>query len=330
MRQVNRTHPRLGEGLAVAMLAVKSKKTLLFVAPRGCGKSRITSFVAFKHPEVLLQDRLSVAGLASQVDAMNNFSGVIVVDDIAKTQTKYARITTMTTLAELVYSHYCISRMSTLSFEVKDFYGSALVNLQPVLLREIVHSPEWEASIQDKTIRYYHLYRPLKPNPMPPDVDLSWGIDAGEVKTPKLKGRLAVRLMEIGESQWGLSRLIEHLQDLLKASAALDCRREVNTSDYRLLVKILKPLMIESLVMDKRQFESQRFLESNALAILTEFVTYGQFTLDRISRDYKLSKATCYRIMARYSEDWVEVAKTPTVYAPSEVLREKLGKVGLL
>lgn len=328
-RTVDKTHPHLGNLLVVAMLATKAKKLLLVVSPRGCGKSRISSFVALSHPQAMLQDRLSAAGLAQIVSDMTNFDGVLIVDDIAKTQTQYARVTTVTTIAELVYSHYCISHMSGGSYEIRNFYGSAIINIQPVLLRELVRSPEWEASMQDKSIRYYHMRRPQKPNPLPPTIKPEWGIDIREVDLPVLRGKMFRDLLIIGEAQWGLARLQEHIGDLLRASAALDKRTTVLPSDFRLLRKVLAPLMVEELVLDKKAFESKRYLDSNQLAVLTEFVTYGQFTLRQISRDYKLSQSQCYAIMAKLANDWKVVAMNPTVYAPTDELQEKLRKVGI-
>ncbi|GAI74009.1 unnamed protein product, partial [marine sediment metagenome] len=255
--------------------------------------------------------------------------GVLVVDDIAKTQTPYARISTLTTIAELVYSHYCISHLSGTNFEIRGFNGAALVNIQPILLKEVVKSSEWEASMMDKSIRYYHLYRPQEPNPMPPKLTLDWGIDTVHVETPDLKGKLADRLKSIGEVQWGLSRIKEHISDLLAASASLDKRREVNQSDYKLLIKLLAPLRVESLVTDKRELETQRYLASNQLAILTQFVTYGSFTLRQLARDYHLSQSQCYKIMSRYTKEWEIVSKTPTTYAPTDELRDRLKGVKL-
>jgi hypothetical protein len=311
------------------MLSIKARKILLIVAPRGCGKSRATTFVSKAYPECLLQDRLSIAGLAALRSVLDGFRGVITIDDIAKTQTPYARISTITTLTELISSHYVHSHLKGINFDINNFYGSALVNVQPVLLKEVVHSDEWEASIQDKGVRYYHLWRPRKPNPDPPQLKLEWGIPIEEVKTPSFKYPYAKPLLRIGEAQWGFSRLQEHLSDYLKAAAALDGRKVVNKSDYLFLSSALNPLKIETVVTDKAAFESGRYFHSNRLAILTEFVTYGHVTLEQIARDYKLSESQARRIMAKYSKDWIEVSKSPTTYAPSAHMARRLSEGGL-
>lgn len=329
IKEVDKTHPHLGNPVAMACLAIKAKKLLLLVSPRGCGKSRVSSYVGLSYPEHSLQDRLSVAGLTYLQDEFTGFKGVVVVDDIAKTQTAYARTTTLTTLAELIYSHYCHSRLSGTKYSITDFYGSAIINIQPVLLRDIVTSVEWEASMQDKSIRYYHLYRPLKPQPLPPKPQIDWGYDITKIEPFELEGKLADRLMRIGETQWGLARLREHTSDLLRAAAALDRRYRVDRNDYNLMLKLLLPLNIEFLVTSKRELESGRIFVPDRLAILTEFFTYGNFTLEHLSRDYKLSQSQCYRIMSKYPKDWVQVSKHPTTYAPSEELQKRLKEVGI-
>lgn len=274
------------------MLTTKSGKLLIVVAPRGCGKSRIGLTVGEQAPTKMLLDRVSVAGLKTMQDGLNGFRGVIVVDDIAKSQTAYARISTMTTLAELIYSHYINSKLSGMDFEIQNFRGAGIVNMQPVLMRELVTSSEWEASIQDKTVRYYHLYRPLKPNPDPPKVELKWGIEIGDVEDVRRHDKMARELERIVEPQWGISRLKEHLNDLLKAAAALDGRKKVDDTDYALLIDILKPLKVEDLVIDKSGFEEGRTLNNARLATLTEYLTHGDFTLLDICRDYKVSPTT--------------------------------------
>ena len=329
IKEVNKTHPHLGEPLAMAMLAVKASKLLLFVAPHGCGKSRITSFIATQAPEVFLRDAISVAGLGNLQGELTGFTGALIIDDLSKGGTTYAQIKTVTTLAELVYSHYCARDMADSHYSITDFYGSAIANIQPILLRDVIKSPEWEASMMDKSIRYYHLYRPLNPNPFPPEIQLDFGIDYKLTDIPKLKGKLANSLFYIAESQWGLARMKEHLSDLLRASAALDKRRKVNISDYNLLLKILKPLKLERLVSDKTDLEGERYLNNNQLALLTEFATYGQFTLKQLAKDYQMSQSKCYTIMNKYANDWKVVSKTPTTYAPSEDLRKILREVGI-
>jgi len=278
----------------------------------------------------MMQEGLSVAGLGHIADELNGFESVIVVDDIAKAQTPYARLTTVTALAELCYGHSYHRLMADNVYNIENFQGSAIVNVQPVLLRHLVESDEWEASIQDKTIRYYHLWRPTKPNSSPPNFKLQWGKKLEAVKEVTLTGRASKELATIGEIQWTRARQNERIKLLLRACAALDNRDAVNTTDYHQLTKILRPLMLERLILDKRDFESDRLLDANALAILTEFLTYGNFTLENLAYDYKVSRSQCYKLMSKYSRLWTEVSKSPTIYAPTAELKAELIRLRLI
>ena len=325
---VEATHRYLGDLVAFECIIVKCKKLLLVVSPHGCGKSRASAFIGEATPGAKVLDRVSAAGLAN-IEDFNHFRSVVVVDDIAKTQTPYARINTMTTLAELVYSHYIHSRMAHMCFDIEDFWGSAIVNIQPVLLKSLVTSAEWEASMEDKAVRYYHLRRPSDPINKMPDVKINWGGEYDNVAEPDTKSERFKEFMLLNKGQWTLSRTKEHLSSFLRAAAALDKRQDVSAKDYEILDRLLKPLKYEALVMDKRDFESERHLDSARLAILTELVTYGHFTLEQLANDYHIPTSTAYRLMEDSSGDWEITRKHPVTYAPSPELASKIKALGL-
>lgn len=112
-------------------------------------------------------------------------------------------------------------------------------------------------------------------------------------------------------------------------AAAIDGREAVNDEDYKIVDRLLKPLKYEALVMDKRDFESERHMDSARLAILTEMVTYGQFTLEQLANDYHIPTSTAYRLMEDSCADWEIVNKHPVTYAPSPELTEKIRQLGL-
>jgi len=324
IKKVDHTHPGLGKPVAVAMLSAKAHKLLLLISPRGCGKSCVGSLIANSYPDALMKDRISIPGLASLAGTFSNYDGVVVVDDIAKAQTPYARIATLTSMAELVYGHRVSSNLYGGEWEINDFRGGALVNIQPVLLAHLETSDEWEASLVDKSIRYYHFFRPLKPNPKPISLELDWGTPFEEVGEPRMSGKLWRKLSALGEVHWGVTRQVEHTRDLLRATAALDKRRHIKAADYSLLTRLLQPLKYELLVTGKVGFESGRWFNSNLCAILTEYFTYGEFTLKQLARDYMLSQPQCYRIMQKEQKLWKVVSKSPTMYAPSDELMDSI------
>jgi|TARA_Y100000310_G_scaffold322651_1_gene381931 hypothetical protein len=327
---VEATHPGLGELVALELLTVKAGKFLLCIGAHGTGKSVASSFINKHAPASVTIDRLSVAGLASISEELSDFKGSIIVDDIAKSQTVYARTSTVTSIAELVYSHGVSSHMSKLHFEIKNFNGSAIVNIQPVLLRQLSTSPEWEASIADKSIRYYHLRRPLFPVLEPPDLKIKWGLDLEQVKTPNLDNKPFNSALSAYGGHWTHGRRKEHITDLLKAAAAFDSRATAGRLDIELVTRLLKPLLIEQLVMEKQDFEAKRELKNNKLAILTEFFSYGNFTLDQLALDYGVSKKQAYKLMKQLNDDWEIKGAKPITYGLSEKLEARLFAAGLL
>ena len=329
---VNITHPTMGNLVAVLQIAVKARKMVLVVSPSGCGKSTAMSLIAKNMSGSMMPDRLSVAGLATIADKLCSFRSVVVVDDIATTQTDYARKTTITTLASLCYTHRIESIMAGIEYSIEDFFGSALVGIQPILLRNLMLLDEWDASIQDKALRYYHLYRPLSPTLTLPIVKLNNGIDIDVIDDfePDVTNKNWHILMRLADSQWSRARSKEHLRDMLKAIAGLENRKNVIADDYVLLATLLKPMGIESMIVVKEDLEGERYLDNNLLALLTEYYTYrGEYALGQVALDYKLTLSQCYRIMGTQNGNWQQISKSPTIYRPSKKLAVELKNLSL-
>ena len=129
------------------------------------------------------------------------------------------------------------------------------------------------------------------------------------------------KLVNLGDSQWSRARSKEHIRDFLRGIAALEHRTEVIDSDYSLLVRLLKPMAIENVVVVKEQLEGERYLDNNLLALLAEYYTFGkEFSLAQIALDYKLSLSQCYRIMQGQNGYWQQISKSPSIYTPSKKL----------
>lgn len=329
---VEKTHANFGNLVAVCQIIVKSRKFALIVSPSGCGKSRAMEYLGKNTSGSYMPTSLSMASLQNKVDLLSSFRSVIVIDDIAVIQTPYARNATITTLSALCYNHRVEPSMAGYDFAVEDFYGSALIGIQPVMLRDLMLAPEWEASIQDKALRYYHMYRPLKPNISLPLAQIKNGIDFDSVVDfePEVENRYWGNLVTLCDCQWSRARVKEHVKDMLKAIASLEGRRNVIVDDYKLLYKLLRPMSIENTVVTKEQLEGERYLDNNLLALLVEYYTYGgEFPLAQIAVDYKLSMSQCYRIMQQQRGYWQQVSKSPTVYVPTKQLAQILKSLDL-
>ena len=112
--------------------------------------------------------------------------------------------------------------------------------------------------------------------------------------------------------------------------AGLENRKNVMIDDYALLVKLLKPMAVESMIVVKQDLEGERYLDNNLLALLTEYYTYkGEYALAQVALDYKLSLSQCYRIMGTQNGNWQQISKSPTLYRPSKKLAVELKNLSL-
>jgi len=236
------------------------------------------------------------------------------MDDIAGAGSMYERKETLVAFSMLCYSHSISKHTFTSDFEITDFHGSTIMNIQPSILAEIYEYPEWESLISEKTLRYYHLYRPTIPNSTKPNFKVDWGIDIDKVQKPRHDFKLYPTLENIGSIQWSDSRALEHLDTLMKATAALDRREYVTSADLQLLCKLMKPMTVERYIFHKTGFEVGRWMDTNLAAVLVEFASWKNINIDRIARDYKISPSTVYRLLAEI-RDW---------FKPSEVKAKML------
>lgn len=330
IRSIDRTHSGLGRGVAFGAICSKAKICMIIIAPSGCGKSSISEAIANAHPETIKLDSVTRAGLRDFKGELDGYRGLIIVDDLGKVDTPYSRISTVTSFAELCYSHFVRKHTMSVTVQIEDFQGSAILNSQPPILAQLVASDEWEVVIQDKTIRYYHLLRPVTPNADKPVFNVDWGIHLDLVKRPRRGAKGWASLEKIASVQWSDARVNEHVANLLRASAALDRRKTVNQEDYRLLKLLMAPMTVESEIINKEGFETFRFLNNNLLAVFVEFASWKELTVGRIARDYKIHPSTVYRLLSNMPNWFVTTAKSPTTISPTKQLKATLRRAGVL
>lgn len=329
IESVEKTHVGLGKAIAFSVLCIKAKQCLLLVAPSGCGKSVITDALGIAHPTSLRLLSITRARLADYTDKLSNFYGVVLMDDIAGAGSVYERKDTISAFCQLCYSHFISKHTWTCSYEITNFHGAAIMNIQPALLAEVYEYPEWEGLIQEKTLRYYHLYRPTKPNQEKPNVKIDWGVDIDLVHKPKHGFKLYESILAIASVQWSDSRALEHVDNLLRSIAALDRRQDINNEDLRLLYKLMKPMTVERHIFRKSGFETGRWMDTNLAAVLVEFASWKNVNIDRIARDYKVSPATVYRLLLEIKEWFVESQTKAKMLIPKKELNQVLKEAGL-
>ena len=260
---VEATHKGLGKVIAFSVIAIKAKQCLILVAPSGCGKSVITDSLAIAHPDSFKLLSITRARLQSYAEQFSNYFGVVLMDDMAGAGGMYERKDTISAFCQMCYSHTMSKHTMQSDYEIVNFHGSAVMNIQPALLAEVYAYPEWEGLIQEKTLRYYHLYRPTMPVQVKPEIDVDWGIEIDTVHNPRHDYKLYPTLWSIAAIQWSDSRALEHLDSLLKATAALDNREDVNNGDLQFLLKLMKPMTVERHVFNKSGFETGRYMDTN-------------------------------------------------------------------
>ena len=326
---IESTHSGLGKAVAMGILCTKAKQCLLLVAPSGCGKSVITDALQSAHPDAIRLLSITRARLKDYEGTFSNYFGVVLMDDMAGAGSMYERKDTIGAFCQLCYSHTISKHTWTSDFEIANFHGAAVMNIQPALLAEVYQYPEWEGLIQEKTLRYYHLYRPTKPNSTPPVLSVDWGIDLDLVHTPRHDYKLYPILWQIAAIQWSDARALEHLDVLLKSLAALDRRQDVNNNDLVLLHKLIKPMTVERYIFSKSGFETGRWMNNNLCAVLVEFASWKNINIDRISRDYKVSPSTTYRLLAEIKEWFIDSQVKSKMLIPKPELKKVLKEAGV-
>jgi len=330
-KATDRSHKRLGNMMAVNVVAAIANKCVLNIGVAGCGKSTVTNTIKKAFGDnVLFFDSVTKSGLKYHAKELNGFRGIVIVDDIGKIDTEYTRISTVTTFAELSYSHVCKKSTNTIHLDIEGFRGAALMNVQPVIMPKLTKRTDWDANIRDKTIRYYHLYRVLEPCLNLPNVEIPTDADIYAVRKPAHTNDRFKALMDRYKGLWSKGRLIEHLSDMLRACAAIDGRNRVNQTDYDVLSEILTPLLVEKYALTKEDFEGKKTFRNNYVCLLTEFATYDVLTVSQLCENYGISKATAYRILNQYHQDvLITPDRANRHIVPSEKIKKVLSEVDI-
>lgn len=326
--EIDATHSGLGRLVACVVLCYSARKTMMIVAPAGTGKSASTQSVKELVKDVYVLDSVTRNGMQSISGELNGSNALWIVDDLGKIDTHYNRVATITSFCELVYSHFVEKHAQGVSLSISDFNGSAVINCQPGPLRRIVETNEWEATIQDKTLRYYHLFRPLAPERKRPAISTRNIplIKAQDDFVPEDK--LWQSLVRLGLVQWSRARTNEHMADFLHAAALLDGRNKVSHTDYEVLIHILTPMIAERFLMEKKELDGGRVFNASLNYLMVECASYGTFPLDLIVENYKVSEAVAMALM-RSLNRYVDVkTNSPILVVPKEPMQRILNLLG--
>ena len=327
LESVNETHPGLGRASAFAVMTNHAKRMLLLVAPPGCGKSQITDALAAAIPGSMKLDVATEAGLQPFKDQLTGFRSLVTLDDLAGMKSSYRREVTLSTLAGLGYRHSTEIHTGFQHLSITDYQGSCVCGCQPVTLAPIVQSDIWSGMIADKTVRYYHIFRPTAPTEDKLNLEIPDSVPAEAVEAPNLAEAVYKPALAISRVQWSLGRVLEHTSWMLRALAGLDSRKRVNKLDVELFTELGKGMILERHILDRDNLEGPYRFRLDFLALLIMFCTYGRFTIQTLCDEHKISQRTAYSIMERYRPMWIMLGAQPSVYGPSADLQAIIDEV---
>jgi len=329
-QEVDKTHKGLGRLIAMNILAAKARRCILNIAPAGCGKSTATDAVhkalrgiSYKYTS------LTLAGLRNIQRDLTGYGGHLIIDDLGAEKSLWARTSTITVLASIVHTGYVYKITQSYVIEITNFQGSAAVNIQPVLMNSLVQDEDWVAVVRDKTLRYYHLYRPIVPQSQPPNVKVDWGESTADVQLKVKKGKMWYQLLSYGLVQWSYARCLEHIPAMLKACAALDGRLKVETPDYHTLAWLMKPMALERYIIKCYGMESGRIFLNDVYCLLVEIATHKTPTLETVAEDYKVSPETIERVANENSEWFWIKQNSPKKLMPTDYTKQILKIAGV-
>lgn len=326
---IEATHVGLGRLGAMCMVAAKARQCLIIVAPPGCGKSRIGTWIVAKHWDGYLKHSVTRSSLKIYEEQFNDFTGCVVFDDVGAIDTEWSRVQTLVTMAEIVYGHFISKDSHQLHIEIDNFNGSAILNIQPNVLGEIVKDASWHANLADKSLRYYHLQRATKPNPDEIDVDIDWGLDLDEVDDYDGDSPIWQAVLNIGMEQWTRPRALEHCNHLLRAVSGLGGNPTPGDLELTTLLELMRPMTVEMEMIEKDGFGSKARVNDNLLYMLVEFATYNEVTYEIIAQDYHMKPSQAQRILSNMIDWFVKISNNPVKLRPSPRLEELFIKAGI-
>jgi len=234
-----------------------TKTTCIVIGNTGSGKSEMLNFLKLNFDKVLTLNTISQASLKQIATELNNFDGILFVDDIGAINTEYMRITTMATLTYLAYQHYLRRLDYQTNLEIKNFNASLIINLQPAVFDEIVSNTSFEANIMDKSYRYYNMRIPdNKPFQHPHIKELQHIKDKFENMKVDIDKQRVEALANNFMTFNSVVRRYKIVNNFVKLTAILNGHKTATSEDYNFVSKMLLNNIIESELLERKGFTS--------------------------------------------------------------------------
>jgi energy-coupling factor transporter ATP-binding protein EcfA2 len=329
---VEKTHIGCGKLALMEVLSDASNRTLLVIGSSGTGKSAILKWMKdVINRDHYFLDSVTVSGLKHIAKYLKGKTLSLLVDDLSKGGTEYSQAMTVCALGELVYSGYIRKFVSGLNLDIYGFSGSAIMNAQPLILRRILRSSEFETDIRDKVIRYYHIRRPIKIELKPPSDNIEYNYLYNSVIIPDdlTNSKLMEYGLDLFRYEFSIARAKEHYYALIKASANINNRKEVDEADLWLVNELCKCFYLETELFSKRDLEGEIQLDVNILVLLSVLATYKKYSFIDAMADFQIKQSRLYEII-KDNERYVGIIKNrdKKYIVPTKAGRDLLKMVG--
>lgn len=330
-RAVDKTHKGLGNLYAFSLLSTKAKKMTIVIGTAGSGKSK--AMIAASRANTagsIERDSMTRSGLEKLEKDLTGFRGTFLVEDLGNIDTGYSLMESVKTAVALAYDHKISKLNAKLDLEISDYYGAFISSVQPEIVPKMINNPAWEAVIRDKTIRYYHILRATKPNRKDIECNVKWGNDITQIKPTKKRSKLYAELKRVFLDQHGLTRAEEHVEDFLKASAALDGRKTVSEIDVKTCLELTRPMRLEKTLVWKQGVASEKEFLVDHCYMLTEFATYKIPSYEQLATNWFVTEKSVKRILQNVSEMWTVRPKDLNHIHMRAVTKDALKESGYL
>ena len=326
--QVEKTHRGLGNMTAFLKLATNAKKCIIVVGGHGSGKTTAIDAVLADTASnnVLELDSVTRSGLKKFESQLTNFQGIFSVSDLGAIDTNYTIQESVKVLALLCYEHHVSKLNAMMDMRIDNFRGSALTTIQPVAVQHMVRGSQWDAVLMDKTVRYYHLYKPTAANLQPITASVKPKIPITAVTVPAAITRKIKALIQSTITQWSDARSEEHLIDFCKSAASFAGRKTAILQDWLVTLKLMNPLYLENYFLDRNEIEGQLFFSNADFVVLSELASYGKIDKIRMARNYKVSMRTVFRLLKDTKAWYVNDITNNRMIKPSAQALEVVSK----
>lgn len=332
---IHETHPGLERLALFRAVAECADKPTFIIGPSGTGKTMTQKWLRSNIKRQLIEwGAVGISTFKTYNERLQAEPTSILIEDLSVAKNLDIMIKTAFFLTHMTYEKRLVREVQPFPIAVHHFSGSCQIDFQPFILAAMTLETEWETDIKDKSLRWYHLRMPLEAHLQPP--------------TNPPKHILTLRYLDSNKTTFsdGLKRLKdyhamlhnfrheftegraeEHADDLLRALALVNGRKEVRKSDVALLEHLSRNFRVEMEIFEKRHLEGRRHLNPDILPILGMMATYRSYPVDKVMLHFQVKRTQIYNILNGVS-DYVRTTGKTSSIIPTDYTKNLLRELG--